>query len=179
MPQGGSITLFATVPIIIYCYFFGFHKGLIIVTANMLLQFLTQPYIVNPWNLLLDYLIPYSVLGLTGLVPFSLKRFNKAITEKKHILSAHWPLFVTAVAYFLIRYASHVLAGVLFFSDWAWTGWGVWAYSLVYNATYLPVDFAIAMIGIVGLLSSKAFNTFMASRRNTLQNADTAHEHNQ
>ena len=33
----------------------------------------------------------------------------------------------------VIKICGHTLSGVLFFSQNAWDGWGVWAYSLVYN----------------------------------------------
>jgi len=186
--QGGSITLFSIVPIVIYAYYFGFVKALPIVISFTLLSLIRNPFIIHPWSFILDYLIPYSALAFTGVFAYSKKRYNKILehnkntskfSKKKPIALAHWPVFVSLVLYFAVRFTSHVLSGVLFFYEWAPAGQSALTYSLIYNASYTVPDTLIALIGLIALLSSKTFNTFMASRRNALQNADTAHEHNQ
>ena len=38
-----------------------------------------------------------------------------------------------AAAAVCAMFTGHLLSGVLFFSDYAWKGWGAWGYSLAYN----------------------------------------------
>jgi len=175
MPYGGSVTIISIAPIFIYCYYFGFHKGLLVSTIYTVINLMWGPYIVNPFSMILDYLLPFSALSIVGIASYSAKRYNKNLEQKKHPLKAHWPIFVTSAVYIAVRYASHVLAGVLWYYDIDLaTQWGITgklAYSMAYNH-FAIVDYLIAMIAVVSLLSSKAFNTFMASHRNTLQKAD-------
>ena len=53
------------------------------------------------------------------------------------------------------------------------TGATAWAYSTTYNALFLVPDTAIALAAGIFLLASKAFNRFMASSANALQNSDS------
>lgn len=161
MPNGGTITPASTVPIILYCYYFGFAKGSIVTSVYMILQLLQKPYIVTPWSAVLDYIVPYLALALTGLVSYSAKRYNKAIKEGKHVMSAHWPIYIDIALYGIIRYASHVLSGVIYWSEGQANPL---LYSLGYNSFFL-FDLAIATATVTFLLFSKSFNTFMASKK--------------
>ena len=178
LPQGGTVTPASVLPIMIYCYYFGFRKGLIITTAYMLLQLLQNPYIVSPWSLLLDYVIPYMALGFVGIFSYSSKRYYKVLNHKKPIILAHLPIILGGLIYIIIRYTCHVLAGVLFYSEFAWEGWSTVTYSLAYNS-FVLIDFAVAIVAGIALLSSKAFNAFMASKGDALKNTNTAAKNDQ
>ncbi len=172
LPFGGSLTLFSTVPIIIYCYYFGFSKGVLICLINMLLQFLREPFVVHPFSFVLDYAIPYMALSVVGLFAYKLRSGESPY----NLFKSHYTIFIGSLIYIAIRYISHVTSGVIFYSDFAGDS-GALAYSLGYNAIIL-LDFGIAMIGVIGLLANKSFNTFMASRANALQYSNTATKHN-
>jgi len=182
MPYGGSITIASTAPIMLYCYFFGFRKGCIVSLVYMLLQLIQKPYIISPWSALFDYLLPYAALSATGLFAFSRKKLDNAISLNKPVIKAHGGFVFGVCIYFLIRYFSHVLAGVLFWSSgidfMSWngdlSGIAAWTYSLVYNGLFFVPDTLIAIGASLCLLASKSFNTFMSSKRNTLKNTDTA-----
>ena len=85
----------------------------------------------------------------------------------KHVLAAHVPFFLGVACYFALRYAGHVLSGVIFYGDYiAWEGW--WqqhlvVYSFAYNGVFFIPDTLIALGAAIGVLSSKSFNSFMAT----------------
>lgn len=187
LPAGGTITPAAVLPMLIYCYYFGFRKSLIVSCVYMLLQLLQKPYIISPWSALLDYFLPYLALSLGGLFKFNRKRYETVTANGKAAIRSHAGFFVGAALYFIVRLFSHVLAGVLFWATdtnflfWAGelTGAAAWAYSITYNLCYLVPDTIIALAAGTVLLSSKAFNTFMASSCYALQNPRACHENNE
>lgn len=161
LPQGGTITPASTVPIILYCYYFGFAKGSVVSAVYMILQLMQNPYIVTPWSAVLDYILPYLALSFTGIFSYSAKRYNSTVTAHKNVLGAHWPVYIGILIYCIVRYASHVLSGVIFWSEGQSNPL---LYSLGYNSFFL-VDLAIATVVITFLLLSRSFNTFMASKK--------------
>ena len=181
LPYGGSITAASVLPMLIYCYYFGFRKALTVSTVFMLLQLIQGPYIVSPWSALLDYFLPYLSLSLVGLFRFDKAKYEKTVAAGKNPLAAHAGFFIGTGVYMVFRLFSHVLAGVLFWAEgidfMGWvgdlTGAAAWGYSFTYNALFLVPDTVIALVAGTFLLASKAFNRFMASSRNTLQNTDT------
>ena len=76
---------------------------------------------------LLDYILPFAVLGLAGLF-----RKDKQL-----------PLGITVGC--LARFIIHVLSGVLYFADFAPAGQSPLVYSLLYNASYLVPEFIICI----------------------------------
>ena len=58
--NGGSVTLFSLVPVILIAYKFGFIYGLITGIITGLLQFLTSPWILTPLTFFLDYVLSFS-----------------------------------------------------------------------------------------------------------------------
>lgn len=187
MPYGGSITLASTLPMMLYCYYFGFKKALGVSTVYMLLQLLQRPYIISPWSALLDYLLPFIALSFVGLFQFDRKKYDKVVAAGKSSLAAHKGFFAGVAVYFVLRYFSHILAGVLFWSsgidfmiwDGDLTGWAAWSYSIVYNGLFFIPDTLIAALAGLWVLASKSFNAFMATKANTLQNTDTAAKNDQ
>ncbi|MDE6398452.1 MAG: energy-coupled thiamine transporter ThiT, partial [Clostridiales bacterium] len=133
MPYGGTVTFASVLPVMIYCYYFGFFKGLVVTAAYTVLQFFQSPSIVHPMSAVLDYVIPYLALIFLGIFSYRQARFNKTVAANKHPLCAHIPFFIGIACYFAVRYISHVLSGVLFWGDYiAWDGWWqnhLWAYS--------------------------------------------------
>lgn len=187
LPNGGTITPASALPLLVYCYFFGFRKSLVVAVAYSFLQLLQKPYIVSPYSALFDYIFPFTAFSLAGIFRYKPEKYAAALAAKKPLLSAHSRFFAGVGLYFIVRYMSHVLAGVLFWSSgidflgWSGdlTGVAAWSYSLAYNALFLVPDTAIAVAAGAVLLASKTFNAFMASSRNAKKDADTAKEYNQ
>lgn len=128
-PTGGSITLLSMLIICLPGYWFGLGAGLLTGVAYGILQMLIDPYILFPAQLVVDYLLAFGALGLSGI-------FHNA---KAGILKG----YITAV---LGRYAFAVLSGWIFFGTYAWEGWGALPYSLVYNAIYIFAEAAVTIL---------------------------------
>ncbi len=176
LPYGGTITFASVLPVMIYCYYFGFFKGLVVTAAYTVLQFFQSPSIVHTMSAVLDYVIPSLSLTFLGGFAYRQTRYNKVAAEGKPALAAHIPFFIGVACYFLVRYISHVLSGVLFWGEYiAWDGWWqnhLWAYSFAYNGVFFIPDTIIALCASIGVLSSKSFNRFMASSANVPVSSD-------
>lgn len=128
-PWGGSATLLSMLVICLPGYFFGLGAGLLTGVAYGVLQLLISPYVLYPMQLVLDYLLAFGALGLSGL-------FANA---KKGLLKG----YLTAI---LGRYVFVVLSGWIFFAEYAWEGWLPLPYSLVYNGIYIFAEGAITVV---------------------------------
>ena len=159
-PQGGSVTLFSMLPIMVYSYSFGMKKGLIVGLIYGLLQAVQDPYIVHPAQFLLDYPLAFSMTAFAGVL--NGKKVFDNIPQLKFGISAFVGGFFRAL--------SHVLAGVFAFGAYA-VGEGAtnfWLYSIVYNG-YVFIDVALVIIGGAILFSSKGVKKELAGL-NSLNN---------
>lgn len=131
-PFGGSVTLCSMLFICLIGYLYGPGAGILTGFAYGILQFLIEPYIVMPIQVLVDYPLAFGALGLSG---FFWKSGNGLV--KGYILGI------------LGRYVFAFLSGWIFFGQWAWEGWSPVAYSLAYNGAYI---FAEGIVTIIILL---------------------------
>lgn len=69
-PQGGSISL-VMIPIIVLAFRRGWMAGVVAGFLVGIIKLLLGGYVVHPVQLILDYPLPYAVIGLAGL--FALK----------------------------------------------------------------------------------------------------------
>jgi thiamine transporter len=132
LPTGGSITLISMLVVCLPGYFFGLGAGLLSAVAYGILQLLLGPYVLYPMQLVVDYILAFGALGLSGL-----------FCNAKHGLIKGY------LAGILGRYVFSVISGWIFFGSYAWDGWSALPYSLVYNALYI---FAEAIITVIILL---------------------------
>ena len=139
-PFGGSITFFSMLFACLPGYFYGPGAGLLSAAAYGVLQFLLGPYILFPMQVIVDYLLAFSALGLSGL-------FFKS---KNGLLKGY-------LVGILGRYVFAVLSGWLFFGEYAWEGWGALPYSLAYNGAYIFAEGAITVVILMVPAVSKAF----------------------
>ncbi len=149
LPYGGSVTLLSMLVICLPGYFFGLGAGLMTALAYGVLQLLIDPYILFPLQLVVDYVLAFGALGLSGL-------FSNA---KNGLVKG----YITAV---LGRYVFAVISGWIFFGEYAWEGWAPLPYSLAYNGSYL---FAEAAISIVIILLPPVKSTIGRIRRLALE----------
>lgn len=131
MPNGGSVSL-EMVPVFYMALRRGVRPGLWTGALLGMLQLLLDAYIVHPVQLILDYPLPFALLGLAGL-------FRTTPILGVVIGSA-------------ARYVAHVLSGVIFWASYAPEGVSPWIYSLSYNATYLVPEMIISAV-IIWLLA--------------------------
>ena len=128
-PTGGSITLLSMLVICLPGCWFGLGAGLMSGVAYGILQLLIDPYVLFPAQLIVDYLLAFGALGLSGLFVYA----------KNGVIKGY-------LAAVIGRYLFAVLSGWLFFGAYAWEGWNPLAYSLVYNAIYIFTEAAITII---------------------------------
>lgn len=158
LPFGGSVTLASMLPIVLIGYMFGVKWGLagafVFSVIQMLLGWGTVSAFFLPgdsqmiwWKAiivcLIDYILAYTVIGLSGIFAGKIKKPAAA-------------LCVGAVFALALRYICHIVSGAIFFGTWAeWfftdvmPGLGKWVlstfsggglatvYSVVYNGLYM------------------------------------------
>lgn len=139
-PTGGSITLLSMLIIALPGFWFGLGAGIVTGIAYGVLQLLIDPYVLYPMQLVVDYLLAFGALGLSGL--FSRSKLG---------------LIKGYLAAILGRYAFAVLSGWIFFGSYAWDGWGALPYSLAYNAIYIFSEAAITILILLLPPVKKAF----------------------
>ena len=133
---GGSISI-AMVPIILMAYFYGplggLLTGLIIGSVQMIWG--------SPSGVLgamLDYVIPYTVIGLSGVI------INKKTEMKKDEKFVLFGVSIYVVG--LIRVMSHTLSGVILYEATFWA-------SFIYNAPYVLVSIGLCIALSIVLIS--------------------------
>ncbi len=128
MPLGGSLTLLSMLPVCLYAGWYGPRYGLLAAFAYGLLQMIQGVWVVHPIQFILDYLLAFTVLGLSGFFKRSL------------------PLGV-AVACFA-RLICSTVSGAVFFAEYAAEAGfdNAWVYSLLYNSAYIGVEGVLCVI---------------------------------
>ena len=152
---GGSITLAALVPILIYAYFYGVADGLLLGLIHGLLNFIEDPYILTPATFLLDYLLAFCGVGLMGL-------FGKLPRKSKGAAPLIWGC-ACACAW---RFVCHFFSGAIFFmagETWvdfpAWAASNAFIYSFIYQCIYIPADFLLNAFVLFTLAKTGVLDT--------------------
>jgi thiamine transporter len=131
MPQGGTLGL-GVIALLLASYDLGWKKGVAVGLLSVLLQWMTGAmWFLNWFQFILDYLLAFGIYGIACLVP----------TTKIGKQMLLWGVVVTN----LIRFASHTIAGVLFYEV---TWWG----SLAYNGWYMIPTMVVALIVVALVL---------------------------
>lgn len=128
-PTGGSITLLSMLIICLPGYWFGLGAGIMTGVAYGVLQLLIDPYVLYPMQLIIDYLLAFGALGLSGLFSNAKGGLQKGYA-----------------AGVLGRYVFAVISGWIFFGTYAWEGWNPFFYSLVYNAIYIFAEAIVTLL---------------------------------
>jgi thiamine transporter len=124
LPQGGSITPGASLPIWIIAWRHGTRVG---VLAGMALGTILAFFAPRHWHVLqvlLDYPLAFGMLGLAGAL--------------------HNPVAGALLASF-VRIGCHALSGMLFFREFVPGGWVPWTYVIAYNAIVVLPETAIGL----------------------------------
>lgn len=158
-PYGGSVTILSMAPIIVLSMRRGVKVGLVAGFVYSLVQLLlglhNVAYVPTPGGIvlciLLDYLLPFTLLGLGGIfrnVSFSRNRNTSLV-----IAAILGTLLVT-----LVRFACHIVSGVVIWYalDLEWykddpghivNRYGPWMFSLIYNGIYMVPEVIATTVG--------------------------------
>lgn len=151
VPGGGSATLASMLPLMLYAYIFGARKGLFAGVIYGVLQFIQNPSVYEPMQVLLDYPIAFSALGLAGIA--------KNFKFLKGNMIAEFIVGMTIAC--LFRYFAHVISGYFVFYVYA-GDMNPLAYSFFANC-YVLFDLIVDIVAGVLLLSSKSMRRSISS----------------
>ncbi len=149
MPMGGSVTVASMLPIMLISIRFGPITGLgtaFVYSLTQLLQAVASgdvfPYCEGAGTIivcvLFDYIVPFTLLGLAGLL------YKLKVTKNSEI---NIYLGITSVV--LLRFLCHFITGVVIWRQWAPDGMGKYLYSFLYNGGFLSFDFLICIIAAI------------------------------
>lgn len=135
---GGSISLKA-LPIVIFALRHGLKWGLFAGFVFGTLDFILEPYFLNPIQFLFDYSLAFFCVGFAGLVRVSPGNGHS---------SKIWLGGLATVIGMVMEFICHFLSGIFFYASDAPKGQPVAVYSFLYNGSYmLP-----SMIGVIILV---------------------------
>lgn len=143
---GGSISL-TMLPIFVVALRRGAVAGMIAGALYGTLDLIFNPFIVHWAQVLLDYPLPYLLVGLSGLGAASYRSLLEKGTSFASAIAALWML-LGGVG----RFIAHVLSGVIFFAEYAPAGQNVWVYSILYNISYVLPSLAVSIVVALVLL---------------------------
>lgn len=143
MPQGGSVTPFSMLFIVLVGYLFGPKQGVLAGIVFGLLDLLMKPYVIHPVQLILDYPLAFGALGLGAI----LRNQNHGLMK-------------TYLFGILGRFIVSSLSGIIFFMD---VTNGVWAgliTAILYNFTYIAAEGFITILILFVLQVNKIFDKY-------------------
>ena len=147
LPFGGGVTIASMLPLIIISHRWGWKWGVFTAFVYSVLQLLfgldnvgyATTFLTAAGVVLLDYIIAYTVIGLSGI-------FDKPCGKTRKTVCVG-----IAVTFFL-RFLCHYITGV-----WIWGGWmpesfmnitmtSPWLYSFLYNGWYMLAELIVTEI---------------------------------
>ena len=150
LPLGGSITLFSMLFIVLIGYWFGAGSGILTALAYGLLQFVLDPKFISFPQVLLDYILAFGALGISGF-----------FCNQKHGLIRGYIAGVAGRFFFAF------LAGVVIWGDSSMPLIGQITYSLAYQASYLIPEMILTLI----VLAIPSVNRALAKVKQSLWNS--------
>lgn len=132
LPMGGAATLFSMLFIVLIGYWYGIRAGLTTALAYGVLQLLLDPYIISIPQVMLDYILGFGALGLSGI-----------FANSKHGLVKGYIMGVVG------RFICSFLSGWIFFAVYTPEFFNsAVIYSIVYNGSYIGLEAVVTLIVI-------------------------------
>ena len=153
---GGSVTFFSMFFITYIGYCFGLSTGLLCGLAYGVLQFIQEPWFLNPMQFFFDYLFAFSALGFSAVFR-NLKTKNKATGEKK---LSNFGLIAGFLTGAVLRGISHSIGGYLFWMSYMPDSFPKklsFLYPIAYNFSYIGIEAALTVIVLLVPGVSKVF----------------------
>ncbi len=130
MPQGGSVTLFSMLPVMLISFIHGRGIGITSGILLGLLKMLDGIVFLNPFQFILDYMLANMSLGFASMFGGN--------SKVRIILGCGLSGFISVFC--------NILSGVLFFSEFATNGANIWMYSIIYNFSSVGLEVILTTI---------------------------------
>ena len=145
LPQGGSVDL-GLAPLLIFAWRRGLRWGMAAGGLAGVVKILMGAHMYHPLQIVLEYPLAYAMTGLAAL--FTCR-------------SALRQAMGTVVAC-LAQAACHIVAGALFFAEYAPEGQNPWVYSAVYNISVIGPKYLVS--GVAAWLLWRALERALPTR---------------
>ncbi|MGL5647514.1 MAG: energy-coupled thiamine transporter ThiT [Clostridium sp.] len=132
-PQGGGITLFSMLPIMLLSIICGRREAVTCGILFGLLKLINGGTIINPAQFLLDYILPCMALGFANIFG----------TDKK------WKIFLGCLFAGVLGTISSTISGYLYFGQYVPVGINPLVYSIIYNFSSAGVESLLTSILVV------------------------------
>ena len=126
LPQGGSVTLGAMIPLLLISFRYGAGIGTLAGFVFGLTMIIQDPFILHPVQVLFDYPLPGMAMGLAGI-------FREKIS-------------LGVILAFAGKFICHFISGVVFFASYAPPELSPVMYSLITNASYVVPEMIICLV---------------------------------
>lgn len=133
MPQGGSITLFSMLPVMLLSFIYGKGIGCTLGILVGILKMFDGIVFLNPLQFFLDYIFSNMILGFACI--FGMKK--------------KFTMFLGCILSGFFSVMFNVFSGVLFFRDFLPEGVNIWLYSFIYNFSTLGVEILLTSVFIL------------------------------
>ncbi|NMF05365.1 energy-coupled thiamine transporter ThiT [Clostridium beijerinckii] len=137
-PQGGSITLGSMIPVLLIAFIYGPEVGCLTGFLYGVITLILDPYILHPVQVLFDYPLPFTALGIAGF--FKQRR-----------------LVGVSIA-ILVRFLCHLISGIVFFGSFAPEGVSPVVYSLLVNGPMIGIEGIICLVILAVLPIERIFH---------------------
>lgn len=143
MPQGGSVTPFSMLFIVLVGYLFGPKQGVLAGVVFGLLDLLMKPYVIHPVQLILDYPLAFGALGLGAM----LRNQNHGLI-KTYLLGILGRFIISSISgiIFFLDSTNGVLAGLIT--------------AIGYNFTYIAAEGFLTVLILFVPQLNKLFEKF-------------------
>ena len=147
LPFGGGVTVVSMLPLIIASHRWGWKWGLVTAFVYSVLQLIlgldnvgyATSFVMAVGVVFLDYIIAYTVIGLSGLFDVFMGKNRGAVAVG---------IFVT----FVLRFVCHLITGAWIWGEWmpeefmGMTMTSPWFYSFLYNGWYMLAELVLTEI---------------------------------
>ena len=159
LPFGGGVTIASMLPLVLISHRWGWKWGVLTAFVYSLIQLMlgldnvgyATSFVMALGVIFLDYVIAYTVIGLSGVFDLSLGKTWKSVA-------------VGIAVTFVLRFCCHLITGAWIWGEWMpetfmnMTMTGPWLYSFLYNGWYMLAELLITEI--VAMLLYKPLGRF-------------------
>ena len=159
LPFGGGVTLVSMFPLILVSHRWGWKWGVLTAFVYSLIQLMlgldnvgyATSFVMALGVIFLDYVIAYTVIGLSGVFDLSLGRTWKSMA-------------VGIAVTFVLRFCCHLITGAWIWGEWMpetfmnMTMTSPWLYSFLYNGWYMLAE--LVLTEVVAMLLYKPLGSY-------------------